>query len=166
MVYHLSLIPKIADHILTIDKDIDFILKKLPDIWGVRYFDSGDVSEPISVIRHEKEIKLVFSLEKEELKEYIYHMNIERAKIVNLVFRVLPAFKFLFDDFIEGEESAVNEIYNFCHDEYPIIESHVSSDFYRKECISRLNRDKIRITRKIIEYLLEPAELKKITEKD
>ena len=93
-------------------------------------------------------------------------MNVERAKSGNIILVKLLEFRCLFGHFLHGEESAVNEIYNFCRYEYPIVESHVSSDFYRKDRPSRLDRDKIRITRKIIEYLLEPAELKKITEKD
>ena len=167
MNYHLSLIPKIADHLLTVDKDIDFILKKLPDVWGVRYFDFGYISEPFHILRHEYEIEPLFSLQNEkELKDLLYHMNMERAKSGNIILVKLLEFFHLFGLFLYGEESAVNEIYNFCRYEYPIVERHVRSDFYRKDKPSSLDRNKIRMARKVIEYLLEPAEIKKDIEEN
>ena len=59
-----------------------------------------------------------------------------------------------FSPFYEGKQEAINEMYEFCHNIYPVIELHSSSDFYLPN--GKLNRPKIKCARKIIDFLLYP----------
>ena len=68
-----------------------------------------------------------------------------------------------FDSFFDGEECFVNDIYNFCRYEYPIIEMHNDSNLNLKN--GEINHAKIKLIRKLIGVITAPNEIKKLFHK-
>lgn len=158
-----SLIYKIADF-GTKSKTINqWTLSHLSDIWGTRYFDDGYIAKPFQILRHEKFIESYFSAKTEEELLFI----IEQAEKERILETILVRFmedesKEVLKDFSSGKEEMIEEVYNFCRYEYPIIENYIPTNFYIDGDCEKIDKRKIKIIRKIFKYLLHPAELKKI----
>lgn len=90
----------------------------------------------------------------DELSKLISLIFEEREVEDLLIYAIEDRITNLFDKFYKQDKFSINEIYDFCLKDYPIIENHKNSGFYNKYDKSLLNKSKIRYARKIISNIL------------
>lgn len=158
-----SLIYKIADYLSKNKPSSDFMFSRLKDVWGTRYFDDGYISEAFQILRHEKFIEPFFNANtEEELSVIVKQAEKERILESILVRYMEEESKEYFIGFRKGNEASIEEVYDFCRNDYPIIENYTPTNFYLNYEMEKLNRSKIKHLRKVLNLFLSPEELKKI----
>ena len=69
----------------------------------------------------------------------------------------------IFEQFFNGEEDYINQIYDFCLNDYPIIEMYEDSNLYLEN--GEINHAKIKLIRKLMDILVSPEQIKELFQK-
>lgn len=149
--YHFSLIPQIADYM---SEHKNMPLDGFVNFWG-SYIEEGKPIEAYQLLRYHMYIDYFKKDCSADMAQYVLQ---ERAISSAVCSKFRNVATEVFMPFYDGDSKAIDEMYKFCHDTYPIIELHNTSNFYLSDG-KKLNRPKIKCARKIIDYLLCPKEL-------
>ncbi len=155
---HVSLINQIADYM------IEHNIKKFSNntdlphlLWGTVEIQNI-ISEPFSVLRYDRYIRLYFSdTDTEKLTESV---KLSRIEQVLLIYLFITQADDVFEPYFkqDADEEIVDIIYSFCKERYPIIEAHNPFDFYETD--AQKYSYKARCLRNIINDLVPPHEIK------
>lgn len=151
-----SLIYELADSISNCkNKNIPYDM--MYNIWGTILYN-GKPYQAYQILRYRKYIKPFLESDANYEKTCIDSL-LERQFETKVCSNFLKIFNAVFLQFFKSNNDFINDIYDFCKKNYPIIESHNISGFYiTKENGERiLDKSKVRYARKIIDALL-PAE--------
>lgn len=152
-----SLIYELADSISNCkNKNIPYDM--IYNIWGTILYN-GKPYQAYQILRYRKYIEPFLESDANYEKIYIdslFERQFE-SKVCSSFLKISNA---VFLQFFKNNDDFINDIYDFCKKNYPIIESHKASDFYEIKDNGEkiLNKPKVRNTRKIIDALL-PAGL-------
>ena len=145
---HFSLIPQIADYM---SKHKNMPLNSIVNFWGTGYIKKGVPIEAYQILRYEGYIRYFEESCSEEMAQEVLNERIVSSIVCS---KYREKANETFRPFYEGSVSAIDEMYVFCHDIFPVIELHNSSGFYLSD--GKINRPKIKCARKIIDSLLCP----------
>ena len=157
-----SLINKIADYMLSNSLNEFPEDKALADIyWKPTIFvfpKQIRVTDSWSVLRYQSWIPEYFKISNERIMDTeARSIRILELMLLNLVSSVA---KKAFKPYFENDTLALRYMYEFCKNDYPIIESHVPISLYLDGENKKLNHKKIKLIRKIFKVLTPPDEIK------
>lgn len=151
--FHFSLISELSERFLETKKD--YILPHLNKIWGTGIGTKNRLAPAYQILRYRKYVEPIFSTNGEEdLSELLSVVFEERGIEDLLIYGIENRRTDLFKNFYEQNEFSIDEVYNFCLNDYPIIENHKNSSFYKDYENNLPNKTKIRYAKKIIQNIL------------
>lgn len=151
-----SLIYELADSISN-GKNKDIPYDMMCNIWGTILYN-GKPYQAYQILRYKKYINPFIKSDTNYEKLCIDSL-FERQFETKVCTDFLKISNAVFMQFFKSNNDFINDIYDFCKKNYPIIESHNASDFYITNNNGKriLDKTKVRYARKIINALL-PAE--------
>lgn len=130
-------------------------------LWGT-IKNKNYSGEAFQILRHSDQIKRFFeAYEGDDFEKFCSYKIKDRMIESEIINFLLENESEVFKPFFDGKESAIDYMYDFCKNCYPIIENHKDISFYSKnaEDDSTLNKPKIKIARQIIDGFLEPQRI-------
>ena len=151
--FHFSLIAELSEQFSETKKD--FILPHLNKIFGSGIGTKNRIVPAYQILRNEKYVTSIFSVKNEDELSNLISLIFEEREVEDLlIYAIEDRITKLFEKFYKQDKMSINEIYNFCLKDYPIIENHKKSGFYKDYKKSLLNKSQIRYARKIISNTL------------
>lgn len=151
--FHFSLISELSERFLETKKD--YILPHLNKIWGAGIGTKNRLAPAYQILRYRKYIAPVFSTDGEEDLSKLISIVLEERGIEDLlIYGIENRRTDLFENFYKQNKFSIDEVYNFCLNDYPIIENHKNSLFYENYKKSIPDKSKIRYARRIIKNIL------------
>ncbi len=157
--YQLSIIPQIAQAILK-SKHTQERKWNYDDLLGIfgGYSYNNLNFYAYQILTNYNNIELLFSAESVWNISDIVILNYNLRRIETQTVSFFRKYYYdAFDSFLNGNIFAIDEIFRFCVDDYPIIEQHNDSDLYIS---NKLNKPKIKQIRKIASALIDTKNIK------
>lgn len=153
--YHLSIIPQIADAILE-EKSLGTKTWSYDDLVGIfgNYSYGMTNYYAYQILTNYNYINLLFSRDSTWSTSDVIQINhCVRSIQTATVKHFNQISKETFQSFFEEDSKAITDIYDFCRNQYPLIDEHPKSNLYLNK--KQLNKPKIKLIRKIIASLLD-----------